>query len=66
MVMVYVRLRHAADPLFERGIHIRQEAMRFWWNRLGPMFAADIRRQRISGLSFAHSAAGGLNNGENR
>ena len=21
--------------------------MRFWWNRVGPMFAVDIRRQRV-------------------
>ena len=34
------------DALFERGIEICHETLRFWWNRFGPMFAADIRRQR--------------------
>jgi transposase-like protein len=24
------------------------ETVRFWWNRFGPLFAADIRRQRVS------------------
>jgi putative transposase len=34
--------------LFERGIDICYETVRHWWNRFGPMFAADIRRQRVS------------------
>ena len=50
--MIYVRfplsLRNVEDLLFERGIDICHETVRFWWNRFGPMFAADIRRQRIS------------------
>ena len=25
--------------------------MRFWWNRFGPMFAAEIRKRRVSGMS---------------
>jgi putative transposase len=29
--------------LFERGIDICHETVRFWWNRFGPMFAAEIR-----------------------
>ena len=32
------------DLLFERGIDICHETVRHWWNRFGPMFAADIRR----------------------
>jgi putative transposase len=29
--------------------------VRFWWNRFGPMFAADIRRQRVSRMrGFRH------------
>ncbi len=52
VVMMYVRfplsLRDVEDLLFERGIDICHETVRFWWNRFGPMFAADIKRQRIS------------------
>ena len=51
-VMLYVRfplsLRNVEDLLFERGIDICHETVRMWWNRFGPMFAADIRRQRVS------------------
>ena len=51
-VLMYVRfplsLRNVEDLLFERGIDICHETVRHWWNRFGPMFAADIRRQRIS------------------
>ncbi len=42
--MMYIRyplsLRRVEDPLFERGIDICHETVRFWWNRFGPMFAA--------------------------
>jgi len=52
VVMMYVRfplsLRNVEDLLFERGIDICHETVRFWWNRFGPMFAADLKRQRIS------------------
>ncbi|MEO1731119.1 MAG: IS6 family transposase [Pseudomonadota bacterium] len=52
VVMMYVRfplsLRNVEDLLFERGIDICHETVRFWWNRFGPMFAADIKRQRIN------------------
>jgi putative transposase len=51
VVMMYVRfplsLRHVEDLLFERGIDISHETVRHWWNRFGPMFAADVRRQRV-------------------
>jgi putative transposase len=36
------------DLLHERGIEISHETVRFWWNRFGPMFAAEIRRNRVS------------------
>jgi putative transposase len=40
---------------FERGIDVCHETVRFWWNRFGPMFAAGIRRQRVSGMrGFRH------------
>ena len=57
--MMYVRfplsLRNVEDLLAERGIEICHETVRFWWNRFGPMFAADIKRQRISRMrGFRH------------
>jgi hypothetical protein len=40
VVLMYVRfplsLRHVEDLLFERGIDICHETVRFWWNRFGP------------------------------
>tara|TARA_R100001244_G_scaffold86820_10_gene66499 strand:- start:37648 stop:38355 length:708 start_codon:yes stop_codon:yes gene_type:complete len=52
VVMLYVRfplsLRNVEDLLLERGIDICHETVRLWWNRFGPIFAADIRRQRVS------------------
>jgi putative transposase len=59
VVMMYVRfplsLRNVEDLLFERGIDISHETVRYWWNRFGPMFAADIRRQRVSRMKgFRH------------
>ncbi len=50
-VMMYVRfplsLRNVEDLLHERGIDISHETVRFWWNRFGPLFAAEIRRKRV-------------------
>ncbi len=44
VVMMYIRyplsLRQVEDILFERGIDICHETVRFWWNRFGPLFAA--------------------------
>lgn len=41
--------------MFERGIDLSRETVRFWWNRYGPMFAADIRWQRVSRMKgFRH------------
>lgn len=59
VVMMYVRfplsLRNVEDLLFERGIDICHETVRLWWNRFGPIFAADIRRQRVSRMKgFRH------------
>jgi putative transposase len=51
-VMMYVRyplsLRNVEDLLAERGIDISYETVRFWWNRFGPMFAAEIRKRRLA------------------
>nr|WP_229804919.1 IS6 family transposase [Gemmobacter tilapiae] len=50
-VMLYIRfplsLRNVEDLLHERGVEISHETVRFWWNRFGPMFAAEIRRRRV-------------------
>jgi hypothetical protein len=32
----------------ERGIDISHETVRFWWNRFGPMFAAEICKRRVA------------------
>jgi putative transposase len=52
VVMMYVRfplsLRNVEDLLFGRGIDLCHETVRLWWNRIGPMVAGDIRRQRVS------------------
>ena len=46
-VMMYVRyplsLRQVEDLLCERGIDICHETVRYWWNRFGPVCAAEIR-----------------------
>ena len=56
-VMMYIRyplsLRQVEDLLFERGIDICHESVRFWWNRFGPMFATEIRKRRIHHRSFS-------------
>jgi putative transposase len=59
VVLMYVRFplsfRNVEDLLFERGIDICHETVRHWWNRFGPMFAADIRRQRVNHMrAFTH------------
>ena len=57
--MMYVRfplsLRNVEDLLHERGIDVSHETIRFWWNRFGPLFASEIRRQRVQQLrSFSN------------
>ena len=53
-VMLYVRfplsLRNVEDLLHERGIDVSHEAVRYWWHRFGPMFAAEIRKRRIASM----------------
>ena len=58
-VMMYIRfplsLRNVEDLLHERGIDISHGTVRFWWNRFGPMFAAEIRQRRVQRMrSFTH------------
>ena len=56
-VMLYVRfplsLRQVEDLLNERGIDVSDETVRYWWNRFGPLFAAEIRKRRIRHGSYS-------------
>ena len=56
-VMMYVRfplsLRQVEDLLHERGIDISHETVRAWWNRFGPVFAAEIRKRRVQHRSYS-------------
>jgi putative transposase len=59
VVLMYVRfplsLRNVEDLLFERWIDISHGMVRFWWKRFGPLFAGDIRRQRVNRMrGFRH------------
>ena len=57
-VMMYIRyllsLRQVEDLLHGRGIDICHETVRFWWNRFGPMFAAEIRKRRAHHCSYSN------------
>lgn len=48
-VMMYFRfplsLRNVEDLVHKSEVDICHETVRFWWNRFGPMFAADIRKK---------------------
>jgi putative transposase len=50
--MLYARfplsLRNVEDLLHERGIEVSHETVRHWWQRFGPMFAAEIRLKRVT------------------
>ena len=56
--MLYLRyplsFRQVEDILFERGIDICHETVRFWWNRFGPMFAAEVRKRRIQHRNYSN------------
>ena len=53
-VMMNVRfplsLRNVEYLLDERGIDISQETVRVWWNRFGPMLAAEIRKKQSASM----------------
>ena len=48
--MYYVRyplsLRNVEDILHERGIDICHETVRYWWNKLGPIVAKELKKKR--------------------
>lgn len=58
VVLMYVRfplsLRNVDGLLLERGIDVCHKTVRLWWNRFGPMFAADIHPQRVSRIRGFH------------
>ena len=57
-VMLYIRfplsLRDVEDLLHERRVEISHETVRYWWNRFGPMFAAEIRSRRVDRMRARH------------
>ena len=57
-VMMYIRyplsLRNVEDLLYERGIDITHETVRFWWHRFGPLFASEIRKRRVKFRQFSN------------
>jgi putative transposase len=56
-VMLYTRfplsLRNVEDVLHDRGIEVRHDTVRFWWQRFGPMLAAEIRKRRIGKMRLS-------------
>ena len=54
---MYIRyrlsLRQVEDLRFERAIDICHETVRFWWNRFGPICAAEIGKRRIQHRSYS-------------
>ena len=39
--------------MFERGIDICRETVRFWWNLIGSMFASEIWKRHVHHQSFS-------------
>lgn len=50
-VMLYIRVplspRNVEELLNERWIEISHETAQYWWNRFGPMFAAELRHKQV-------------------
>jgi putative transposase len=53
-VLYPLSLRQVEGLFHERGLDICHEAARFWWNRFGPMFAAEIRKLRVQKRSYSN------------
>ena len=49
-IMYYVRfplsLRNVEDILHMRGIDICHETVRYWWNKLGPSVAKELKKKK--------------------
>ena len=69
-VILYIRyplsLRQVEDILFERGIDICHETVRFWPNRFGPMIAAGIRKRGVNIILNQRASAHSTRNREIR
>jgi putative transposase len=52
-MMVYIRVPQSlrSDLLQERGIEIDHQTVRYWWNWLGLIIAAEIRGNRVETMS---------------
>lgn len=52
--MMYVRfslsLRNVEDLLHEHEVEVSHETVRYWWNRIGPMFVGELRKRRSQQL----------------
>ena len=50
VIMMYVRfplsLRNVEDLLHMRGIDITHETVRYWWTKLGPVVARELKKKR--------------------
>ena len=61
-VMLYLRfplpLRNVEHLLHEHGIDVIHETVRYWWNRFGPIFAAEIRHKKARCLATMALAFG--------
>jgi putative transposase len=61
-VMLYVRFplsrRNVADLLHERGIDDSHEAIRFWWDRFGPIFAPRSDASGRGGFDTCRNGSG--------
>lgn len=57
-VQTYIRfpfsLRKVEDLLHERGIDVRLQTVRFWWNGFGPRFTVEIRKRCIVRMRSSH------------
>jgi putative transposase len=49
-IRIPLSLRNVEDMLHERGIEVSHETVRYWWNRFGPTFAAEIRGKRVEAM----------------
>lgn len=53
-VMMHIRfplsLRNVEDLLHKRGIDVSHEAVRYCWDRLGPLMAREIKKRRSQQL----------------
>lgn len=56
--MTYVRfppsLMNVEGFLYERGVDVSYEPLRFRWHGFGPLFSAEIRKRRVEGIRSSH------------